>query len=97
VVLLGVPEMKLSKVPLDNPVIFGALIVQVYKVFAGTLPLAVFTGDTVNETPLQVTRVIALMAAVGLTVTVKVNELFAPQAGLVGVIVYVAVCGVISV
>ena len=79
--------MKLKEVPLDKPVIFGALTVHVYKVFGGTLPLVEFTGDTVNATPLQVTLVMALIAAVGLTVTVKVNELFAPQAGLVGVIV----------
>jgi hypothetical protein len=84
-VLVGVPEMKLNEVPLDKPVIFGALTVHVYKVFAGTLPLVAFTGDTVNATPLQVTRVIALIAAVGLTVTVRVKGLLDPHKVVEGV------------
>ena len=74
--------------PVKPPVTLGAL--QLYNVPAGTIPLVVFTGLTVNSTPLQLTVVIAFITAVGLIVTVTVNA--APvQFPDNGVTVYVAV------
>ena len=49
-------------------------------------------GLTVNSTPLQLTVVIGLTTAVGLIVTVKVNDAFTPHNTVVGVTIYVAVC-----
>ena len=67
------------------PVTVGAL--QLYKVPAGTIPFVPFVGVTVNNTPLQVTPVIAVTLAVGLTVTVTVNVVPTPQLTVVGVTV----------
>src|ERR1700712_981742 len=55
------------------------------------MPLALLTGDTVNNTPLQLTCVIAVISAVGLTVTttVKLAPVHDPDNG---VTVYVALC-----
>ena len=62
---------------------------------SGTIPLTVSTGLTVNATPLQLTELIAVITAVGLTVTVTVNV--APvQLPDNGVTVYVAVCVVFN-
>ena len=72
------------------PVTVGAL--QLYNVPAGTIPFVPSVGVTVNDTPLQVTLVIAVTLAVGLIVTVTVNVVPAPQLTVVGVTVYVAVC-----
>ncbi len=72
------------------PVTLGAL--QLYVVPAGTIPLLPLVGVALNNTPLHPTAVIALITALGFTVTVTVNVPFAPQFTLVGVIVYVAVC-----
>ncbi len=57
--------------PVIEPVTDGAL--QLYKVPAGTIPLVVFVGLTVNSTPLQLTAVMSVITAVGLIVTVNVN------------------------
>ncbi len=57
--------------PVIPPVTLGAL--QLYNVPAGTMPFVPFTGVSVNNTPVQLTPVIALILAVGLTVTVKEN------------------------
>ncbi len=57
--------------PVSPPVTVGAL--QLYVVPAGTIPLVPLVGLTVNDIPLQVTDVIALITAVGFTVTVTVN------------------------
>ncbi len=57
--------------PVKPPVTDGTD--QVYKVPAGTIPLVLLVGLTVNVTPLQLTDVIALITAVGLIVTVRVN------------------------
>ncbi len=67
---------------------------QLYKVPAGTMPFVVCVGVTVNCTPLHVTVVIAVISAVGLTVTVTVNDT-PVQTPLNGVTVYVAVCAVL--
>ncbi len=57
------------------------------------MPLVILVGLTVNNTPLQLTAVIALITAVGLMVTVTVNA--APvQLPDNGVTIYVAVCAV---
>ena len=63
---------------------------------AGTLPLVTSTGVTVKLTPLHTAAVIGLIAGLGLTVTVNVNDIPVQPpsaAGEAGVIVYVAVCG----
>ena len=57
--------------PVNPPVTTGAF--QLYKVPAGTTPFVPFTGLTVNNTPLQLTPVIAVTLGVGFNVTVKVN------------------------
>ncbi len=59
------------KPPVKPPVTDGAN--QLYNVPAGTIPLVLFTGLTLNVTPLQLTVVIAVITAVGLIVTVTVN------------------------
>ena len=60
---------------------------------AGTIPLVIFTGITLNKIPLQLVVVILVTAGAGLTVTVTVNV--APvQPPDNGVTVYVAVCAV---
>ena len=55
--------------PPVNPVPSG--VVQVYKVPAGMIPVAVVEGSTVNPTPEQVAAVIGLMLAFGSTFTNK--------------------------
>jgi hypothetical protein len=67
------------------PVTVGAL--QLYVVPAGTIPFVPFVGVALNNAPLQLVAVIALITAVGFTVTVKVNVPFAPHNGVVGVII----------
>ncbi len=88
------PVILAAPLPLAPPVILpvtlGAL--QLYNVPAGTIPFVPFTGVSVNNTPVQLTPVIALILAVGFTVTVNVKFPFTPQLTEVGVIVYVAVC-----
>jgi hypothetical protein len=71
--------------PVSPPVTIGAL--QLYVVPAGTIPFVPFTGELVNNTPLHVVAVIALIAGVGFTVTVNVNVAFEPHNGLDGVII----------
>ncbi len=46
---------------------------QLYVVPDGTIPFVPFVGTNVKLTPLQVTVLIALITAVGFTVTVTVN------------------------
>ena len=46
---------------------------QLYSVPEGTIPFVTFVGDTVNNVPLQLIFVNALMVAIGLIVTVRVN------------------------
>jgi hypothetical protein len=48
-----------------------------------------------NATPLQLTPVIAVITAVGFTVTVKVNVVATPQFNVLGVTIYTAVCVVL--
>jgi hypothetical protein len=92
--LLNVPVNIVAPLPVVPPVIppvtLGAL--QLYVVPAGTIPLLPLVGVALNKTPLHPTAVIALITALGLTVTVKVNVPFTPHNVEVGVIVYVAVC-----
>jgi|SRR5476651_1486619 len=57
--------------PVNPPVTPGTD--QLYVVPAGTIPLATLVGVTVNNTPLHVTVLIAVMLAVGLSVTVTEN------------------------
>ena len=75
--------------PVNPPVTPGAL--HAYTVPAGTIPFVPFTGVTLNKTPLQLVPVIALITAVGFTVTVTVN-VDPVQLPDNGVTVYVAVC-----
>jgi hypothetical protein len=73
--LVNVPVIIDAPLPVPPPVILpvtdGAL--QLYNVPAGTTPLIPLVGDDVNNTPLHVVDVIALIVAFGFTVTVKVN------------------------
>ena len=74
VVLVSVPVMLATFVavaPPVKPIPVGND--QLYKVPAGTIPFVTFVGDTVNNVPLQVVLVNALMVAIGLMVTVNVN------------------------
>ena len=65
--------------------------VHVYVVFDGTIsdPLL---GDTVNASPLQILGVLFAITGLGLIVATTVN-VGPVQLPLVGVTVYVAVCG----
>ena len=73
----------LAKVPLmidtplaPDPPVKLTLIVgddQLYVVPAGTIPFVMFVGVTVNVTPLHVIVLMAVITAVGLTLTVTVN------------------------
>ena len=69
--------------PVMPPVTIGAD--QLYKVPAGTIPLVILTGVTENNTPSQLTAVIALIEATGFTVTVNTNDAPTPQLTEVGV------------
>ena len=71
--------------PVNPPVTVGAL--QLYVVPAGTIPFVPFAGDELNNTPLHVVALIALITAVGFTVTVQVNVAFTPHKLEVGVII----------
>jgi hypothetical protein len=73
--LVRLPLIIAAFVALDKPVIPPVTVGtdQLYKVPAGTIPFVRFTGLTVNNTPLQLTVVNALITAVGLIVTVTVN------------------------
>ena len=77
--------------PVNPPVTTGAL--QLYKVPAGTTPFVPLVGVTVNNTPLQLTPVIAVTLATGLIVTVTA-KLAPVQVPDTGVTVYVALCWV---
>ena len=94
VVFVKVPVMELTPTPCEAPPVkplpVGA--VHVYVVPAGTIPLVPFTGLTVNNTPPQLVVLIGVITAVGLIVTVNVNDAFVPHKVDVGVTVYVAVC-----
>ena len=57
--------------PVSAPVTAGTD--QLYNVPAGTIPLVVLVGVKVNEAPLQIVAVRALITARGLTVTVTVK------------------------
>ena len=88
-----VAELVALAPPVKPPVTIGTD--QVYKVPAGTIPLVPFTGVTVKLMPVQLTVLIAVTAATGLTVTVNWNV--APvQLPVNGVTVYVALCSVFS-
>jgi hypothetical protein len=76
VVLVKVPEMFAAFVPEAAPVIPATTGAdQEYVVEAGTIPLVVFTGDTEKADPLQTVADMAVMAGVGLTVTVTLKGL----------------------
>ena len=77
--------------PVNPPVTVGAD--QLYKVPAGTTPFVPLVGVTVNNTPLQLTPVIAVTLATGLIVTVTA-KLAPVQVPDTGVTVYVALCWV---
>ena len=68
--------------PVRLPLIDGAD--HVYVVPAGKIPLVILVGVTVNVTPLQVIVLIAVIAGVGLMVTVTVNAAPIPQLGTLG-------------
>ena len=57
--------------PVTPPVTVGTA--QLNSVPAGILPLMILAGVRLKEVPVQITAVIALITAVGLTVTVTVN------------------------
>ena len=74
VVLISVPVILAAFVavaPPVNPTPVGND--QLYSVPEGTIPFVTFVGDTVNNVPLQLIFVNALMVAIGLIVTVRVN------------------------
>ena len=79
--LVSVPLILVALLPIAPPVIppvtLGAD--QLYNVPAGTIPLVTLVGVTLKITPLQVTVVIAVMTAVGLSVTVSVKAALAPH------------------
>ena len=74
--------------PIRPPVTVGAA--QLYVVPDGTMPLVPSTGDAVKPVPPQVVEVMAVMAGLGLTVTVTV-KVDPVQLPVNGVTVYVAV------
>jgi hypothetical protein len=61
------------------------------------MPFVLLVGLTVNVTPLQLTVVIAVISAVGVIVTVKVNGAPNPQFTILGVTIYVAVLAILVV
>ena len=84
--LVRLPEIKVCEVPAAPPVIpLAAGADHVYVVPAGTIPSVPFAGEVVNADPLQLVFTSVLIAGTGLTVTVTVNVLFAPQLGEFGV------------
>ena len=60
---------------------------QLYVVPAGITPLVTSVGVTVNNTPLHVTPVIAVTAALGLIVTVNWNDAPLPHDAVFGITV----------
>lgn len=96
-VLVGLLRVPVTEAPLPAapPVIppETAGAPQVYVVPAGTTPLVLFTGVTENATALHAVPVIAVIAGMGLTVTVLVIGVPAQAVvpGPVGVTVYVTV------
>ena len=90
--LINVPVILDAPLPVPPPVIPpvtpGAL--HAYVVPDGIMPFVPFVGVTVKLTPPQVVAVIALISALGFTVTVTVNV--APvQLPVIGVTIYVPV------
>ena len=85
VVLVSVPVILDAPLPVDpplKPVPEGNP--QLYVVPTGTIPFVLLTGATENPVPLQTVEVIAVMAGVGLivTVTVKVPPVQPPESGV---------------
>jgi len=87
--LINVPLIFTALVPITPPVIPPVTVGadQLYNVPAGTIPFVPFVGVTVNNTPLQVIPVIAVIADTGFTLTVTVKLAPAPQLTVVGVTV----------
>ena len=69
--------------PVNPPKTDGAD--QLYNVPAGTIPFVPFTGVMAKLTPLQLTAVIAVIAANGLIVTVTLKFGLGPHTPGVGV------------
>ena len=80
--------------PVKLPVVDGAD--HVYVVPAGTTPFVTLVCVTVNVTPLQVIALIAVIAGVGLIVTVTLNTK-PVQLPVIGVTKYVAVLAMLVV
>lgn len=57
--------------PANPPVTAG--VAQLYKVPAGTIPFVPSVGVKVNEVPLQITALIGMITAAGLTIMVTVK------------------------
>ena len=74
--------------PVSPPVTLGAL--QLYRVPVGMTPLVTSVGVNVNNTPLQVTEVIAVIVALGFRLTVKLKT-DPKHEPVFGVTIYVAV------
>jgi len=69
---------------------------QVYVVLFGTIPSALFTGETVNKSSLQIVLAYALICGFGLMVITAVK--FGPvQVPAIGETVYVIVAGVLVI
>ena len=83
----NVPVILTVPVPVPPPVIPPVTVGadQLYNVPAGTIPLVILVGVTVNVTPVHVTVVIAVTAATGFNVIVTVNAVPTPQLTDVGV------------
>ena len=93
--LVKFPLILIALLPVAPPIIPPVTVgtPQLYRVPAGTMPFVPLVGVTVNNTPLQLTPVIAVTLAVGLivTVTAKLAPVHVPDTG---VTVYVALCWV---
>jgi hypothetical protein len=94
--LCKLPEIYDNKLPVPPPVndtldTTGPL--QLYNVFAGTIPFLILVGLTSNDAPLHIVVLISVITAFGFTYTTTVNvaPTQLPGAGAVGVTVYTAV------
>ena len=71
------------KPPVNPPVTVGTD--QLYNVPKGTIPFVPFVGVAVNNTPLQLTVVIAVITGVGFTLmdSVNVEPIQLPDTGVI--------------
>jgi hypothetical protein len=82
----------LAEAPPVRDALLTAGSLQEYRVVVGTITLPLFTGDTSNGRPLQITVLNAIISGVGSTNTVRVKLAYAAQFSICGVTMYTAVC-----